>query len=108
MTSKMNIEEDIKILKDKAKALNEHIKDYEESSCTASDVYRAIKEEKEAIESVLADRKRLEDKANKYNALVEKIKEYCTNNIKKLNSGEILSIRGMLKDILEISEEEEV
>lgn len=63
---KNNIEEDIKILKDKAKALNEHIKDYEESNCTGSDVYRAIKEEKEAIENILADRERLE-KENKKN-----------------------------------------
>jgi len=61
----MNIEEDIKILKDKAKALNEHIKNYEESNCTGSDVYRAIKEEKEAIGNVLADRERLE-KENMY------------------------------------------
>jgi len=60
----MNIEEDIKILKDKAKALNEHIKNYEESNCTGSDVYRAIKEEKEAIGNVLADRERLEKENN--------------------------------------------
>lgn len=49
----MNKEKAIKILKDKTEALNKHIKNYEESDCIGSDVYRAIKEEKEALETAI-------------------------------------------------------
>ncbi len=45
---------------------------------------------------------KLEIKANKYDILVEKIKEEINRNIESLNSGQILSIRGVLKNILEL------
>lgn len=45
---------------------------------------------------------KLEAKANKYDILVEKIKEEINRNIESLNSGQILSIRGVLKNILEL------
>lgn len=94
----MNIEEDIKILKNKAKLLNEHIKNYEESNCTGSDVYRAIKEEKEAIESVLADRERLEAKANKYDSLVKKMKEKAEEVDKDLEQMKVDNMYGRYKE----------
>lgn len=60
------------------------------------DTYKDIKEEL----------KELKIKSNKYDSLAEKIQEYCRTNIEQLNSGEILSIRAILKDILELLDEE--
>lgn len=60
--------------------------------------------EEEASVMLLRELQILRNKANKYDSLVSEIKKYCTNNIKQLNCGEILSIRGILKDILDLLE----
>ena len=113
MKNKTNIEEDIKILRIlvKNKAL------YIKNKISESEKERIIN----TVENVLADRERLEEKnlqmateiaeqvyfgsmtldqmrklqakANAYDSLVEKIKEYCEMTIKKVNGGSTLSIR---------------
>lgn len=46
-------------------------------------------------------------KANKYDNLIDKLKVYCEDNIKRVNCGEALSIREILKDILELLDTEQ-
>lgn len=72
----MNIEEDIKILKEKLDMLNKHISNYKKTNCKTA-VYTELVKEAIAIKNILADRNNI---ASKYNNLILKIEAKIKEN----------------------------